>query len=200
MIIVEDVANKLGKHDLKHKSIKALGHNITRLPLPVGDYILLNQKVYDVVLRKNKRGVAIKKMDLLGTYDKCIDTKFSIQELIGDICGQQHERFRDECILAQNNGIKLIILVEDNGGYCDMKETIYNKPVTCVSDLFSWKNPRAFIFQGGKQKYPKATKGQALAKSLITMQKKYGCEFVFTRKEKAGAEIVRLLTRKGDES
>ena len=65
--------------------------------------------------------------------------------------------------------------------------------MTCVRDLFSWKNPRLFIFQGGKQKYPKATKGQTLAKCLITLQEKYGCDFAFTTKENSGAEILKIL-------
>ena len=30
-----------------------------------------------------------------------------IQELIGDICGKSHVRFRDECIRAQESGISL---------------------------------------------------------------------------------------------
>lgn len=199
MKILYDKAQKEGKHELKHRNIIRQGYELVSMPLPVGDYVLVNDKIQDVIDRKEKRGIPVKKMDLLGTYDVCIDTKFDIQELIGDICGKSHERFRDECILAQNNGIKLIILVEDNGGYCDRKETIYNKPVTCIDDLFHWKNPRLFIWYKGKQKYPRATKGQTLAKALITMKNKYGCEFMFTRKENAGAEVVRLLTERNYE-
>ena len=194
MKILYDKAQKEGKHELKHRSIIRQGYELVPMPLPVGDYVLVNDKIQDVIDRKEKRGIPVKKMDLLGTYDICIDTKFDIQELVGDVCGKSHERFRDECILAQNNGIKLIILVEDNGGYCDRKETIYNKPVACIDDLFHWKNPRLFIRYKGKQKYPRATKGQTLAKALITMKNKYGCEFLFTRKENAGAEVIRLLT------
>ena len=169
MIILEDTRQQMNKHKEKHKYFKENGIEIKRTKLYVGDYTLpANQSI-------------------------CVDSKFSIQELIGDICGKSHERFRNELIRAQESHIKLIILTEDNGGYCDRKKTIYNKPVTCVRDLFSWKNPRLFIFQGGKQKYPKATKGQTLAKCLITLQEKYGCEFVFTKKENSGAEILRLL-------
>ena len=66
----------------------------------------MNEKVQDVIIRKAKRGIDVKKMDFLGSYKICIDTKRDIQELIGDICGKQHDRFRDELVLAQNNGIK----------------------------------------------------------------------------------------------
>ena len=169
MIIQVDTRQKKNHHKEKDKWFKE--HNVKTISskLLVGDYAV-----------PSRMNIAI-------------DTKASIQELIGDICGKSHERFRNELIRAQESHIKLIILTEDNGGYCDRKKTIYNKPVTCVRDLFSWKNPRLFIFHGGKQKYPKATKGQTLAKCLITLQEKYGCEFAFTTKENSGAEILRLL-------
>ena len=101
MKILYDKAQKEGKHELKHRSIIRQGYELVPMPLPVGDYVLVNDKIQDVIDRKEKRGIPVKKMDLLGTYDVCIDTKFDIQELIGDICGKSHERFRDECILAQ---------------------------------------------------------------------------------------------------
>lgn len=169
MILLEDTRNQAGKHDKKNEYFLRNEIEVRRTKLYVGDYTLpTDQSV-------------------------CIDTKKDIQELIGDICGKSHERFRNELIRAQESNIKLIILTEDDGGYCDRKKTIYNRPVTCIKDLFSWKNPRLFIFQGGKQKYPKATKGQTLAKCLITLQEKYGCEFAFCKKEDSGAEIIRLL-------
>lgn len=196
MTIIEDVAQKQNKHKKKNDYWKSNGIEVIRHPLPVGDYILMNEKVKDVIDRKEKRGIPVKKMDFLGTYDVCVDSKFSIQELISDICGKQHERFRDELILAKNNGVKLYILVEDDGGYCDKKQTIYNKPVTCIEDLFSWKNPRAFIWVKGKQKYPTATKGGTIAKACITMREKYGVDFLFCKSKDSGKEIVRLLNEK----
>lgn len=171
MIILEDTRNQVGKHDKKNEYFIKNGIEVRRTKLYCGDYTLpTDQSV-------------------------CIDTKKDIQELIGDICGKSHERFRNELIRAQESNIKLIILTEDNGGYCDRKKTIYNKPVTSIKDLFSWRNPRAFIFQCGKQKYPNATKGSTLAKALLTMQGKYGCDFLFTKKESAGSEIIRILTK-----
>jgi ribosome-associated protein len=170
MIILEDTRNQVGKHDLKAEYFENNGIEIRRTKLYVGDYTLpTNQSI-------------------------CIDTKKDIQELIGDICGKQHERFRAELLRAQESGIKLIILVEDDGGYCDYKKTIYNKPVTCLDDLFRWKNPRLFIWRNGKQLYPSATKGAVLAKACITMRDKYGVDFQFCRKVDAGKRIIELLT------
>ena len=116
MILIEDKAQQLSKHTMKHNFWLREGHTIYRLPLPVGDYVLMNDKISDVLKRKGDRNIEPKKMDFLGTYNVCVDTKFDIQELISDLCGKQHDRFRDECILAKNNNIKLYILVENKGG------------------------------------------------------------------------------------
>ena len=59
-------------------------------PLPCGDYIVANDKVLDVISRKENRGIPVKKMDFLGTFNVTVDTKKDIQELVGDICGKQH--------------------------------------------------------------------------------------------------------------
>lgn len=179
--LLEDTNNKPGKHSLKNSFWQNSGVEVIRQRLPVGDYVLMNDKIADVFRRKEKRGIPVKMMDLLGTYDVAIDSKNSIQELVGDICGKQHERFRDECILAQNNRIRLIVLVENEDGIDD------------VRDLHRWVNPRLWIRRGGKQLYPQATRGTTLMKSCLTMERKYGVKFVFTHPLKAGAEVLLLL-------
>lgn len=191
MVILEDQAQKLDKHKLKNLYWQKNGIEVIRMPLPVGDYILGNEKVMDVIARKKMRGIAPKKMDFLGTYDVCVDSKFDIQELISDICGKQHDRFRDECILAQNNGIKLYILVENKKAA--ITKDIWNPTIRDLSELHTWKNPRLFIRRSGKQLYPSATRGITLQKACCTMEKKYGCKFLFCTPEESGAEIVRLL-------
>jgi len=199
MILLEDKGNKVGAHDTKNAWWSDNGIEVCRYPLPVGDYVLSNDTIEELLARKSKRGVAVKKMDFMGTYDVAVDSKFGVQEIINNVCGRQHDRFRDEVCLAQNNGIKLYILIEDDGGYVDKKNTIFNKPITRIEDLFSWRNPRAFIYYRGQQKYPYATKGSTIAKAMLTMQEKYGCEFVFCRSKDAGAKVIELLTRdKGD--
>ena len=173
MIILEDTRNQPGKHDKKNQYFSEHGIEVRRTKLYVGDYTLpTDQSV-------------------------CVDTKKDIQELIGDICGKSHVRFREECIRAQESKIKLIILVENTDG---VKET---------RDLFRWVNPRRKIYinsdevigywKNGNprykriQKYPNATKGESLAKACMTMQLKYGVEFLFCRPEDAGAKILELL-------
>lgn len=193
MKLIEDKANKTEQHIIKNKYWADNGVEILRYPLPVGDYIIANEKVLDVIKRKTDRGVDIKKMDFLGTYNVVVDTKKDIQELIGDICGKQHARFRDECILAQNNNVKLYILVENTDG---VKE---------VRDLFKWQNPRMhrynkinYMHRLGKWTdipAPKAppTSGETLAKACLSMELKYGVKFLFCKPCEAGKAVIELL-------
>lgn len=192
MVILEDQAQKLDKHKLKNLYWQKNGIEVIRMPLPVGDYILGNEKVMDVIARKKMRDIAPKKMDFLGTYDVCVDSKFDIQELISDICGKQHDRFRDECILAQNNGIKLYILVENKGGQIKGSK-IVNPTIRRLEDLHKWVNPRRCIYRSGKQLYPSATRGVSLMKACMTIRRKYGAEFVFCEPEESGKVIYDIL-------
>lgn len=195
-IVIEDKAQQEGKHELKHLYFESHGIYWERYPLPVGDYILANDQVHDVIARKRKRGTDVKKMDFLGTYQTCVDTKKDLQEIIGNICGLQHDRFRDECILAQNNEIQLYVLIENVDG------------VKSIDDLETWDNPRLRMQKwvttpSGQRrkvlKYPDATKGTTLAKAMRTMQEKYGVEFLFCRPEESGKQILSLLNMKSEE-
>lgn len=103
----------------------------------------------------------------------CIDRKKNLQELCGNVC-QQHARFRSELIRANENGFKLIILVEHGNG------------VECLEDVYFWQNPR-------KKVSPKAVDGRQLYRSLCTIEKEYGVQFVFCNKLHTGHTIVELL-------
>ena len=198
MTIIEDTNQKVGKHEAVNKYFAQQCIDVIRTRLPVGDYVLANEKTDDVFARKEARGIPVKMMDLLGTYTVAVDEKYSIQELVGDVCGKSHDRFRDELKLAQNNGIKLFILVRNDPElvYSKNGTTVSNSTITNLKDLHKWVNPRLWIFQRGKQKYPKATKGIVLAKCCFTIQEKYGCEFVFCSSKDAGKKIVELLIGK----
>lgn len=169
MILLEDTRQQAKKHEIKHRYFDANGIKVERSKLYVGDYTLpTNQSV-------------------------CVDSKKDIAELIGDICGKQHDRFRAELVRAQESGIKLYILVENKGG--EIGHTgVFNKTITDLSQLHSWKNPRLFIRYKGKQKYPQATRGITLQKACYTMQKKYGVTFLFCHPDDSGKIIVELLT------
>lgn len=103
-----------------------------------------------------------------------IDRKKDLQELCSNVC-QQHERFRRELVRAQDAGINLIILVEHGG---DIHE---------LEDVFFWNNPRI-------KDSPRATTGQALYRSLLTIRDRYGVRFEFCDKRHTGERIVELLS------
>lgn len=164
-------------HKAKEKYFADNGINILRSKLPCGDY---------------------SRMDDMSTV---IDTKDGLQEVVSNVCGKEHERFRNECVLAQENGIKLIILVEDdttdkNGRYI----------INDIRDVRHWQNPRRSIMEtkvinGVKcrvQKYPKATTGMVLMKAMYTMQLRYGVEWRICRKADAGRVICEILGIGGD--
>ena len=117
-----------------------------------------------------------------------IDRKKDLLELCGNVT-QQHERFRSELVRAQKNGIKLIVLCE------------HGEDVQDLTDVIFWRNPRLdeleWVMRDGhpvkEQKYPKATTGAQLYKSLCTIADRYDVEFRFCSKAETGREIVRIL-------
>lgn len=148
MTIVEDTRNQIGKHKNINDQIENLGHSVIRSKLIVGDYTLpINQGI-------------------------CIDTKQDLTEVCGNVC-QQHKRFIAECDRAEELGIKLIILVEEEN-------------ITCINDIFKWKNPRHFYSS-------QAIKGPVLAKMLHSIEVRHGVKFEFCKKSETGKRIVEIL-------
>lgn len=202
MRIGVDKGQKAKKHDIKHSWLKDNGHELIDLPLPVGDYIEITEEVQSVI---DRRGDKLKKMDFMGVVKVSVDTKKDLQEIVGNIHGKAHARFRDECILAQQNGIKLYILIEHGGN------------IASLDSVKDWKNPRQFIYEREVRKkwnIPKdkdfqtelaelkshgakivrgPTTGEELYKAMITMQEKYECEFMFCSKEQSGQRIIEIM-------
>lgn len=123
------------------------------------------------------------------SYDKprfVIDRKQNLTELCGNIC-QQHIRFRNELRNAQENNIKLIFLCEHGGN------------IKTLDDVAAWINPRRFVrkkdYTTGKWHTieTKAIKGEVLHKILLTLQERYGCQFLFCDKSETGKKIIELL-------
>ena len=142
----------------------SLGVDYYRSKLWVGDYMNID----------NPRVVIDRKKDLL--------------ELCTNVT-QQHERFTKELIRAQEKGIKLIILCE------------HGEDISQLADVYWWHNPRLDVMdwavKDGKpckvQKYPQATNGEALYKSLCTIRNKYGIDIHFCAKHETGYVITQLL-------
>ena len=156
MLLIEDTRNQVGKHKQLNEWLESQGHKVVRSKLLVGDYAIAND----------------------GSIS--IDTKMSVMELITDVY-QQHDRFRRECQLAQEAGIKLYVLVE---------EELPN------GRLDEWVAPKWKTFGRNHHAGDPMSKAdpKRLRKALITMQEKYGVRFRFCKKADTGAEIIRLLT------
>lgn len=156
MVFVHDTRDKPGKHQNVDGYLTDKGHTIVRSKLYVGDITLLHDQ------------------------SVCIDLKQNVMELIMDVY-QQHERFRNELIRAQEAGITLYVLTEEElpGGRLD----------NWVSPVWQTFNQHHHVGQPMSKADPKR-----LRKALITMQERYGVRFRFCSKENTGAEIIRLLT------
>ncbi len=146
------------------KQFDRLGADYFRSKLWVGDYCNID----------NPRLVIDRKKDLL--------------ELCGNIT-QQHKRFTDELARAQAKGIKIVILCE------------HGPEIERLADVYFWRNPRLdmtdWIMKDGKPmkvfKYPGATKGESLYKSLCTIRDKYSVDFQFCDKRETGSRIIQIL-------
>ena len=88
VMIVEDKGQQAGKHENKHRWFDCHDVELLHAPLPVGDYILYTDTVADVIQRKTKRGIDLKKLDFLGSYKVCVDTgePAGFQEVEGFSC------------------------------------------------------------------------------------------------------------------
>ena len=125
----------------------------------------------------------------------CIDKKSSgsgLLEIAQNIC-QDHKRFIAEIERANECGIRLIFLIQEEN-------------VKCLNDVEHWQNPRFIKWikirnchNIGKMKNYKISKippinGEQLFKSLVTIMLKYGCEYEFAKREDMGKRIIELLS------
>ena len=164
--IIQDTREQSGKHRNIERYMASVGVKILRDKLYAGDYTLpLDRRV-------------------------CIDIKQDVVEIAGNLCSNQHERFRNECIRAKETGTELYVLIEENK--CNGKE------ISCPEDLSNWESPK---YRYGKRKGQPLTfvKGSVLAKTMRSMESKYGVTFLFCSKEESGKIILELLGDKRDD-
>lgn len=115
-----------------------------------------------------------------------IDRKQSLSEICCNVT-QDHARFQKELKLAQDNEIQLVFLVE------------HGKGIRKLEDVIWWDNPRRWKRERNPETgkwtdvETKATTGDVLYKILRTLERKYGCRFLFCDKEDTGREIIRIL-------
>jgi ribosome-associated protein len=123
-----------------------------------------------MALIRDKGAENIHKKDLQDLIKISIDTKKNLQEVCGNVCSRQHERFKEELLKSKG---RLILLIEEPG-------------IETLEDVWWWENPRL-------KKNPKATKGTALYKSLCTIRDEYGVDIRFCDRRHTGKEIIKIL-------
>lgn len=147
-MIIEDTRQQAGKHDTKHSFFDTHQIQLIRCKLPFGDYAPVPPV--------------------------SVDTKASMDEIAGNICGKEHKRFINECKAASAAGCQLIILVENDLG------------IKNISDVHTWINPRVVYS-------PNCVQGDRLQKAMETISERYGVRFEFCTPEESGQRIVELL-------
>ena len=147
--------------------LERMGYQTLRSKLPVGDYALMTD------------------------LSHVIDRKQSLSEVESNLI-HDHERFRRECELARDNGIRLTVLVESG-------------TVETLDDVAEWVNPRRTRWEyldrqhaAGRMLDMKCSAkppvdGPTLQKAMQTMADRYGITWRFCRYQDAGKAIAALL-------
>ena len=168
MTIIEDVGQKQGQHDNIKQFCQGRGIILRRQKLNTGDYILAPKIA--------------------------VDTKQGMGEVYSNLI-QDHERFRRECIRAQEDGTVLVILIENDDG------------MRCLDDVSGWDNPRVheyyekYAFALSARKKGKDIKIPAppvnnnrLIKMMETMTERYGVRWMFCDRSETGRKVVEILS------
>lgn len=154
--LCEDTRQQAGKHRNIERYCKRHGIEVVREKLDVGDYAFPGGNI-------------------------SVDTKQDLMELCKDVMSSDHRRFRAECIRAQEQGIQLIVLVEE-------------VPPFGIVDL--WEVPR---WTGASNKYHRygdpltRVNPVTFRKALDTMTAKYGVKFRFCTKQQTPARVIKFL-------
>ena len=133
---------------------------------------------------------------LLHDQTIAVDKKKDMLEIANCICGSSHERFRNELIRAKENNIKLYILIEDEYIY-NLDGVKYYKCPTFKSNQYKVVGGRKILMHKVGEKRTQVN-FETLGKAMKTMEEKYGCKFVFSKRNDFGKTIVDILTRKRD--
>lgn len=143
-----------------------------------------------IQIDSREKARAIKK--IVAEFDRK-GIKHPVSKLCNNVC-QDHERFRRELLLAKENGIRIIFLVEHGNGIERLEHVVF------------WENPRRWKRRRNPETglyetlETKAMTGETLYKILCTQERKYGCRFLFCSKEQTGKEIIRILGGEWDGS
>ena len=107
---------------------------------------------------------------LINSTKIIIDLKKDLLEMCGNLTSlKEHERIKREIERAREIGCERFIFL------------IKEQKISTIQDVNNWSSKRTKV------------KGETLAKIMNTMSERYNVEFMFTKKELAGATIVEIL-------
>lgn len=107
---------------------------------------------------------------LLNSTKVLIDLKKDLLEMCGNLTSvKEHERVKREIARAREIGCERFIFL------------IKEKKIKTIDEVANWSSTRTKV------------KGETLMKIMNTMSERYGVEFIFTTKEKAGEKVIELL-------
>ena len=107
---------------------------------------------------------------LINSTKVIIDLKKDLLEMCGNLTSmKEHERVKREIERAREIGCERFIFL------------IKEQRIGTIDDVITWSSKRTRV------------KGETLMKIMNTMKERYNVEFVFTKKELAGATILKLL-------
>lgn len=168
-IIIEDTRNQKGKHDNIARFCEKRGILIVRSKLECGDYSLPTDR------------------------SVCIDTKFGLSEVYTNMI-REHDRFAREADLARQLGIRLVVLVEEDG-------------IGGLREVHNWENPRIERYEWLKRMHERGrycgtalpakapVPSERLERMMQTFAEHRGIEWRFCRKTDTGKTICRLLMK-----
>ena len=165
MILICDSRQQAGKHKNIDAYCKRMGIEQVTQCLENGDYMLG---------AKDENG----NVHPIGNIS--VDTKANCLELSKDIMSRDHERFRNCCIRAKEQGIQLVILIEEEPP--KGKIALWEVPKWETSDRFHRKgDPMTLV------------NPEALRKAMLTMWQKYDVIFEFCTRQKSPARVIQIL-------
>ena len=166
----QQVHGGVDKHAAKHRWWAAHGVEVVRKALKTGDYAADGSNVL-------------------------VDTKRNMDEIAQNIGGRGHDRFKRECVRAQDAGCRLVVLVENAQGY------------HCLNNVNAWTNGHCLRCVHYKRRAcqpmrlgrclkhgtKKPIQGPRLAKAMATMEERYGVRFMFCAPKESARIVCELL-------
>lgn len=129
------------------------------------------------IVRKVESGDYIWNIDGKDDYSTIIDLKKDLVEVAGNIAGsaKEHQRFKKELARARDLGCKRFVV-------------LIREPLPDLESVQTWQSPR---LRNGRKLVNRNP--ITLYKTMRTFQIRYGVEWVFTTRFRAGEDIIKIL-------